>query len=188
MLMLTAKYKQQKGFTIVELLIVIVVIGILAAITIVSYNGIRERAESTAIVARAQAYIKGLKLWEADLGRPTTASCIAPSSYATCPTVQSWGSNIVNDATFNGQLATYSGISSPALGSYGPNNPNGLMFYHSNWYGMNRGVLGYWIGPNSDCTLDNLLQSDHKTPAAAGTKYTLRTTAFTQCEVEVFKY
>lgn len=36
--------RKQKGFTIVELLIVIVVIGILAAITIVAYNGVQERA------------------------------------------------------------------------------------------------------------------------------------------------
>lgn len=35
------------GFTIVELLIVIAVIGILAAISIVSYNGIQERARNT---------------------------------------------------------------------------------------------------------------------------------------------
>lgn len=39
----------QKGFTIVELLIVIVVIGILAAITIVAFNGIQERARTTQI-------------------------------------------------------------------------------------------------------------------------------------------
>lgn len=39
------------GFTIVELLIVIVVIGILAAITIVSYTGISARAKT----ARAQS-------------------------------------------------------------------------------------------------------------------------------------
>lgn len=37
-------HKKQSGFTIVELLIVIVVIGILAAITIVAYNGIQARA------------------------------------------------------------------------------------------------------------------------------------------------
>lgn len=37
------------GFTIVELLIVIVVIGILAAITIVAYNGVQNRANDTAV-------------------------------------------------------------------------------------------------------------------------------------------
>ncbi len=36
--------EKQSGFTIVELLIVIVVIGILAAISIVAYNGVQERA------------------------------------------------------------------------------------------------------------------------------------------------
>ncbi|MDT4848954.1 type II secretion system protein G [compost metagenome] len=40
---------KQNGFTIVELLIVIVVIGILAAITIVAYNGVQSRAQTTKI-------------------------------------------------------------------------------------------------------------------------------------------
>jgi len=39
------------GFTIVELLIVIVVIGILAAIVIVAYNGAQDRAKSSAMAA-----------------------------------------------------------------------------------------------------------------------------------------
>lgn len=49
-------YKQSKGgFTIVELLIVIVVIAILAAITIVAYNGVTQRTkENTAKLAAAQ--------------------------------------------------------------------------------------------------------------------------------------
>ena len=41
------KYQKAAGFTIVELLIVIVVIGILAAITIVAYSGIQEKAKVT---------------------------------------------------------------------------------------------------------------------------------------------
>lgn len=35
--------QRQRGFTVVELLVVIVVIGILAAITIVAYNGVQDR-------------------------------------------------------------------------------------------------------------------------------------------------
>ena len=41
-------HTNQKGFTIVELLIVIVVIAILAAISIVAYTGIQQRARESA--------------------------------------------------------------------------------------------------------------------------------------------
>jgi type II secretion system protein G len=41
------KLKRQQGFTIVELLIVIVVIGILAGLVIVTYNGIQQKARNT---------------------------------------------------------------------------------------------------------------------------------------------
>jgi len=47
--------QQQKGFTIVELLIVIVVIAILAAITVVAYNGIQNRAYVTSVVTDLKA-------------------------------------------------------------------------------------------------------------------------------------
>jgi prepilin-type N-terminal cleavage/methylation domain-containing protein len=39
--------KRQKGFTIVELLIVIVVIGILATLVIVTFTGIQQKARNT---------------------------------------------------------------------------------------------------------------------------------------------
>lgn len=49
---------KDKGFTIVELLVVIVVIGILAAITIVSYGGVTVRANSSASQNAANAVNK----------------------------------------------------------------------------------------------------------------------------------
>jgi prepilin-type N-terminal cleavage/methylation domain-containing protein len=48
------------GFTIVELLIVVVVIAILAAITIVAYNGITQRATASALQSGAETAAKKL--------------------------------------------------------------------------------------------------------------------------------
>lgn len=72
----------QKGFTIVELLVVIVVIGILAAIAVVSYGGIRERAHATSIQSELSQINKGLGMYKATYGAyPDTGSGNSYSCY-----------------------------------------------------------------------------------------------------------
>lgn len=65
-----AKNKHQTGFTIVELLIVIVVIGILAAITIVAFNGVQARANDTRMKSIASQLEKAMILWNTDSNVP----------------------------------------------------------------------------------------------------------------------
>lgn len=71
--------KQKSGFTIVELLIVIVVIGILAAITIVAYNGIQGRARDSQRVSDVRSIQKALEIYKTQNGTypPTNATTAA---------------------------------------------------------------------------------------------------------------
>lgn len=55
--------KTTSGFTIVELLIVIVVIGILAAITIVSFNGVQSRARDAERTSDMKSLHKALEMF-----------------------------------------------------------------------------------------------------------------------------
>ena len=70
------KNQKRRGFTIVELLIVIVIIAILAAITIVAYNGMQERARDAQRLKDMKTIETALRLYLVDKGNlppPTSA-------------------------------------------------------------------------------------------------------------------
>ena len=66
--MITARRLHQAGFTIVELLIVIVVIAVLAAITTVAYNGIQARAQDSKSRAAARQLEGAIRSWAVHTG------------------------------------------------------------------------------------------------------------------------
>lgn len=73
--------KDNRAFTIVELLVVIVVIGILAAITIVSYSGISDRANAALLQSDLASNSKLLKLYNVEYGSyPITMDGNCPSA------------------------------------------------------------------------------------------------------------
>lgn len=109
------------GFTLVELLIVIVVIGILAAITLVAYNGITQRANNTVTVQGTEAFVKAYSLYAIDNGSYPTATgclgtgypgghCLSQNSTAACLSTGGATSTAVNTA-----LAPYLGGNLPTI-------------------------------------------------------------------------
>lgn len=112
----------RNGFTIVELLIVIVVIAILAAITVVAYIGIQTRASETALQADLSAIAKKIEIYKVNTGsypsdwRVQTTSdplykiSVNYSVYATSPTV---AKNLFY-CTVNGQTAYALGGTAPS--------------------------------------------------------------------------
>lgn len=78
--------KAQTGFTIVELLIVIVVIGILAAITIVAYNGIQIRAKNAQTQSAMNSLARKIEIYNAREGSyPSTGGLTVSRTDDNCP-------------------------------------------------------------------------------------------------------
>lgn len=111
-----------RGFTIVELLIVVVVIAILAAITVVAYNGISQRAGESAAMTSASQALKKIKAYQitngevlpADLataGLPstggvqyqyTTNTATTPQGFCVTATQNGRSARIASNFTYNG--------------------------------------------------------------------------------------
>ncbi len=117
----------QRGFTIVELLIVIVVIAILAAISVVAYNGVQNRTNDAAIQSDLSNFAKKIRLAEADTGIIPVAGAIRTAGVST------------------GNATAFSGFTySPSKAAYATNTLN--LFYCS---GVSGGTLLFNIAARS---------------------------------------
>jgi len=65
----------QKGFTLIELMIVVAIIGILAAVAIPAYSDYTKKAKATELVQGSAALKAAVEVCIGDLG--TTAGCVA---------------------------------------------------------------------------------------------------------------
>jgi prepilin-type N-terminal cleavage/methylation domain-containing protein len=103
------KLEKDRGFTIVELLVVIVVIAILAAITIVSYAGITSRANTSSAQAAANSVYQKALAYQTD-----STAAVYPLTLA----------DMTGDSTKTYYL---SGVTYGALGSV-PATPNVIRY------------------------------------------------------------
>ena len=164
---------KRRGFTIVELLIVIVVIAILAAITIVAYNGIQVRAKNTQTINAAVSWTKALKLFNAEKGTwPTNYSCLGTTSTyvgsgGQCWDAAAWTVKSAFLTEISPYISTYPEPDTTDIWAGTANSPRrGLMYNTDNstyWrlYVFQLGSasggcpsvgLAYYQGPNSTST------------------------------------
>lgn len=122
--------KTTSGFTIIELLIVIVVIAILAAISVVAYNGIQDRTNDTAVQNDLSRSARNVELYRVDNNR-------YPKSYTDLVSMKTTGYPIVaTQAAYNTSTNNYAFCYDPTGdgNSYGiiARAKSGKMWYISN--------------------------------------------------------
>jgi type II secretion system protein G len=61
--------KNNKGFTLIELMVVISIIGLLSSIVLASLKGARDKAKSVAFRESVMSFTKALELYRSDNGR-----------------------------------------------------------------------------------------------------------------------
>lgn len=105
--------KRESGFTIVELLIVIVVIGILAALVITTYSGIQAKARNSKRQTDVQSVQTQLEAYFAQAGHYPSLTDMNSSSWLTT-NMKSLDKSALQDPQGSSQTL----VSSPAAKSY----------------------------------------------------------------------
>lgn len=72
-----------RGFTLIEIMIVVAIIGIIAAVAIPNYIKARETAQKTACVANLKRIQEAIQVWTIDQGRFQTDPVVQNTSGAT---------------------------------------------------------------------------------------------------------
>jgi prepilin-type N-terminal cleavage/methylation domain-containing protein len=137
--------KHKQGFTIVELLIVIVVIAILAAISVVAYTGIQNRANDSAVQNDLSNFAKKIQLIAAESGEFPAGGTTAPGGGGNATTIPGFTFNPTKSAymTTVNNLYYCTGVetaSGQKVFRVGARSKSGTLFVYSSSSGLeNRG-------------------------------------------------
>ena len=179
--------KKAQGFTIVELLIVIVVIAILAAISIAAYTNIQDRAKNTAAISAAKKMIHAINMYIAETGEyPSTSNS---SSCLTIAQACTWATPITGGSELRTKLTKYSSLpdSIPDTSSA---TFAGIIYHYNNtrkFNAVSRPVIVLYVlnGANQKCQLPNITDGGAYNLSSSTTGYTNSNDGATLCVVSI---
>ena len=187
--MLILKREGTKGFTIVELLIVVVIIAILAAITLVTYNGVQQRATNTAIIDAVSKSVRMIQGYIAANDKyPLTTGTVCITTSSGCSIT---GAVVSGSATLDTNISTI-GTTPKSIPTSGSDH-YGIVYLYYSTRTMNGSIqpvaLYYWLqGTGQQCGVSNIADSAGNVMQSSTAGYTASNdsgTGKTLCAVSV---
>lgn len=144
--MLMHNNTRSSGFTIIELVVVIIVLGILVGITVVSYNGAQGRARDADRRADIASLTKALEAYYSDTGQyPTTAGTTATITTNWIPSTNTatWSTNTAPASLKNTLASIISVFPVDPRNNGTPNNNNQFGYAYYSGTGCGK-AAGQW--------------------------------------------